>query len=308
MSFLAVLTIVPIVPVFGYADDTIDIIVSTDKASYKHGDFVTIKGSGAHSYTVFTTIISPQGEEIADLKFIAASNGDFSSVWIIPNGIEQGTYTIQIEDIIKKAQTTFQLGTVTISQGVQQLSDTTLKTPEWIKNVAEFWIADQIDDEGFVKVIEYLVKEEIITIPYAEAPEGDAETQIPSWIKTNTEFWITGDISDDEFTIGLEWLINNGVIRVQDVGGVSVSVYKIEGKYYPIDQFHLTPISPDCPDYHLHATSGYTVNAVLTSFTDHNPGSCGLGTIDSIIQQQYIMTENQILEWKMVTGIKISAK
>ena len=86
--------------------------------------------------------------------------------------------------------------------------------PDWIKQVAEFWITDQIDDDGFVQVIEYLVKQEIITIPYAESPEGESAVSIPSWIKTNSEFWVKGNISDDEFSIGLEWLINNGIIKV----------------------------------------------------------------------------------------------
>lgn len=84
----------------------------------------------------------------------------------------------------------------------------------WIKQVAEFWIADQIDDAGFVQVIEYLVQQGIITIPYAEAPQGEAAVEIPRWIKTNAEFWVNGDISDDEFAIGLEWLINHGIIRI----------------------------------------------------------------------------------------------
>ncbi len=86
--------------------------------------------------------------------------------------------------------------------------------PDWIKQVAEFWITDQIDDQGFVQVIEYLVQQEIITIPYAESPEEESAVSIPSWIKTNSEFWVKGDISDDEFAVGLEWLINNGIIRV----------------------------------------------------------------------------------------------
>ena len=86
--------------------------------------------------------------------------------------------------------------------------------PDWIKQVAEFWITDQIDDEGFVQVIEYLVQQEIITIPYAESPEDESAVSIPSWIKTNSEFWVQGNISDDEFAIGLEWLINNGIVRV----------------------------------------------------------------------------------------------
>ena len=119
--------------IFGaYAPDEVEIQVATDKPSYKHGDILTIKGSGAHSYTVFIEIIDPNGKVITNLMFIAGNNGDFSTAWIIPNGIERGTYTIQVEDIIKKAQTTFQLGIVNMSQDVQQSSDTKLKTQ--IKN------------------------------------------------------------------------------------------------------------------------------------------------------------------------------
>ena len=106
--------------------------------------------------------------------------------------------------------------------------------PDWIKQVAEFWITDQINDEGFVQVIEYLVQQEIITIPYAESPAGESAVSIPSWIKTNSEFWVKGDISDDEYAVALEWLINNGIIQVsieetsesspEDVSGLSGEV------------------------------------------------------------------------------------
>jgi len=99
-----------------------------------------------------------------------------------------------------------------------KMPDTTQQTktkiPDWVKDVAEFWIADQIDDSGFVQLIEYLVQQGIIVIPYAEAPEGEAATDIPIWIKSSAEFWVNGDISDDEFATALEWLINNGIIRV----------------------------------------------------------------------------------------------
>jgi hypothetical protein len=86
--------------------------------------------------------------------------------------------------------------------------------PNWIKQIAEFWVTNKIADTEFVQVIEYLVQKGIITIPYAEAPEGETAVEIPSWIKTNAKFWIDGKISDDEFAIGLEWLINNGIIRI----------------------------------------------------------------------------------------------
>ena len=86
--------------------------------------------------------------------------------------------------------------------------------PSWVKDVAKFWIDDKIDDSGFVQVIEYLVQQGIITIPYAEAPEGEASAEIPIWIKTSAEFWVNGKTSDDEFATALEWLINNGIIKV----------------------------------------------------------------------------------------------
>ena len=92
--------------------------------------------------------------------------------------------------------------------------------PEWIKQVAEFWVSDQIDDVGFIQVIEYLVEQEIIVIPNAESPEAESAASIPSWVKTNADFWVKGEISDDEFTVGLEWLINNGVVRVSMEGDV----------------------------------------------------------------------------------------
>ncbi len=200
------------------------------------------------------------------------------------------------------------LGLLILGFNFQEVSsEQTTKTniPNWIKQVAEFWVNDQIDDAGFVDVIEYLVQQNIITIPYAEAPEGDTAVSIPSWIKTNTEFWVKGNISDDEFAIGLEWLINNGIIRVQDVKERVVSAFKIEDNFYPIYQFTMTPSSPDCPDYHLHATYGYTVDSVRVSFTDHNPSKCGLGIVDSLIEHHITITEKQILEWEKVTEIKI---
>lgn len=91
---------------------------------------------------------------------------------------------------------------------------TPAKIPTWIKDVAEFWINDLIDDKGFVQVIEWLVQNNIIEIPYAEHPEAGTSISIPSWIKTSAGFWIDNKITDVEFAIGLEWLINNGIIRV----------------------------------------------------------------------------------------------
>jgi len=187
--------------------------VSTNKASYNYGDMVTIRGQGAQSYSISIQITSSAGEEITKVSTFKTGAGDFSTIWIIPNGLEHGTYTITASDASQTAQTTITIGTITPPQVAESPKSKT-NIPGWVKQVAEFWISDQIDDSGFVQVIEYLVHQEIITIPYAEAPEGEVSAEIPIWIKMNAEFWVNGKTSDDEFAIGLEWLINNGIIRI----------------------------------------------------------------------------------------------
>lgn len=185
--------------------------VSTDKLSYNYRDIVRINGQGAESYSIISIrIMSPSGAEITKLSTFKTGAGEFSIIWKIPSGIEKGTYIIKASDATQTAQTSFTLGTPIATQETGSKT----KIPEWIKQIAEFWITDQIDDAGFVKVIEYLVKEGIITIPYAEAPEGESAAEIPSWIKTSAQFWTEGNVSDDEFALSLEWLINNGIIRV----------------------------------------------------------------------------------------------
>jgi len=186
--------------------------VTTNKSSYNFGELVTINGQGAESYSISIIILSPSDEEITELSTFKTSAGEFSTIWIIPSGIEKGMYTINARDSTQTAQTTFTLGNVEVEPQPEQKSGTSI--PDWVKNVAEFWVIDQIDDASFVQVIEYLVNQGIISIPYAEAPEGEAAVNIPIWIKTSTEFWVSGSISDDEFAIGLEWMINNGIIRI----------------------------------------------------------------------------------------------
>ena len=85
--------------------------------------------------------------------------------------------------------------------------------PDWVKQIANFWITDQITNVEFVKVIEYLIQQKFIIISYDAAPTS-ASTVIPNWIKTNTQFWLDDRISDVEFSMNIEWLINNGIIRI----------------------------------------------------------------------------------------------
>jgi len=164
--------------------------------------------------TVFSTSAKHTNSGLATVKHNFDSVGEYrvdvfiDGILFQPIPIETASFKLMIGDIGETPQ--IETGSEVVSAEPSTKTD----IPNWVKQVAEFWIAEQIDDSGFVQVIEYLVQQGIITIPYAEAPEGEAAVSIPIWIKTNAEFWIKGNISDDEFAIGLEWLINNGIIRV----------------------------------------------------------------------------------------------
>jgi hypothetical protein len=104
-----------------YPDEEVQISVTTDKATYKPGEILTIKGAGAHSYSIWAKIISPQGDELTELKFLAPGSGEFSTAWIIPKSIAQGIYTVEVRDIIQKTTTNFQIQSTT--EPAQRLHD-----------------------------------------------------------------------------------------------------------------------------------------------------------------------------------------
>ena len=195
--------------------------VTTDKESYDSGETIRISGFIKPQPTYYpvdiTLLIQDSiGNIVTHDKLTPASDGTFETSIVSSGALWQdaGEYSIKANYLSETVKTTFYFTKGTDSSPTPKPQADSTQIPQWIKQVGEFWIEDKIDDAGFVQVIEFLVKEGIITIPYAESPEGEAATQIPSWIKSNTEFWVTGKISDDEFAIGLEWLINNGIIRV----------------------------------------------------------------------------------------------
>jgi hypothetical protein len=86
--------------------------------------------------------------------------------------------------------------------------------PAWIKNNAKWWSEDLVDDKSFINGIQYLLENEIITIPNLEVKTKQTTKEIPGWIKSNAAWWANGKISDDEFLKGLQYLVRQGIIRV----------------------------------------------------------------------------------------------
>ena len=99
------------------------------------------------------------------------------------------------------------------SVGNQTLKNVTT-IPSWVKNNAEYWNKESIDDATFAQGIQYMIEQGIITIPSVQNSQENHVVTIPKWVKQNAGFWAEGQISDDDFVKGIQWLITNGIIHV----------------------------------------------------------------------------------------------
>ncbi len=88
--------------------------------------------------------------------------------------------------------------------------------PKWIKDQSNWWVNGVISDSEFTKSIEYLMKNEIISIP--NLPESSQETQdsVPSWFRQATKWWLSGQTTELEFANSLEYLVEKGIIRIHN--------------------------------------------------------------------------------------------
>ena len=94
-----------------------------------------------------------------------------------------------------------------------EIQNDEISIPQWVRNNAEWWATEQIDDTTFIQSIEYLIKNNIIVIPAIEQ-ESSGDQQIPTWIRNNAGWWAAEQIDDKTFVQGLEYLIKSGAIDV----------------------------------------------------------------------------------------------
>jgi len=86
--------------------------------------------------------------------------------------------------------------------------------PAWIRNNALWWSEDQIDDDTFLKGIEYLIKNQIIIIPPTQQETSNSD-KIPAWIKNNAGWWAADQIDDKTFVQGIQFLIKEGILQIK---------------------------------------------------------------------------------------------
>ena len=122
---------------------------------------------------------------------------------------ENGLHSIHIEvDGIWFTRIPLETATLTINVGQAETS-----IPGWIKNNAGWWADGQIDDNTYVSGLQWLISNDVMTIPPTEQGTGSDDV-IPSWIKNNAGWWADGQIDDNTYVSGLQWLISNGIMKI----------------------------------------------------------------------------------------------
>jgi plastocyanin len=150
---------------------------------------------------------------------IFASRGDGTTAFM--QKIEPGRFVVIqfLEDglyFIESLDFTYMQGQVTVEKikEVSAAKSSDDPIPDWVRNSARWWSANQITDSDFAKGLEFLIKEKIIKIPEGTPSIGQAEKNIPGWLRKNAGWWSQGLISDEEFLKSIQYLINVGIIKL----------------------------------------------------------------------------------------------
>ena len=85
--------------------------------------------------------------------------------------------------------------------------------PKWIKNLAQWWAEDKIDEKEFIQGLHFLIENEIIQIQII--PTTHQTNEVPLWIKENARWWSEDKINDQDFTLGIQYMMENGIIDIE---------------------------------------------------------------------------------------------
>ena len=166
------------------------------------------------------------------VKPTITTQGDIYKISTIPTPVSLSILAIddvdgQIRvDCDKTSKTIFKIGKTTVrcyamdSAGNEArasfevtVGDNFVKIPDWVKNLTQYWVNQQMSDQQYVATLKYLIEQKIVHVPYSKQTTDDPSSEIPIWIKTNSQKWIEGAMSNDEFSIGVQWMLERGLIQ-----------------------------------------------------------------------------------------------
>ena len=144
----------------------------------------------------------------------------------------------------------------------QPIGDFTV--PSWIKNNAGWWAGGQIDDSSFVSGIQWLILNDVITIPSTQQGAGDGDNIIPSWVKNTAGWWAEDKIHDITFVSAIKYLINEGIMivgQVEEAEETNGCTFKGIPVTCP-DEKEVAEIS----DFYMEVNSGSCTNCVSWAY------------------------------------------
>lgn len=86
--------------------------------------------------------------------------------------------------------------------------------PGWVRQYAQMWSSEEIDDGLFIERVADLIRQNIIEINEDITKQDSLDKIIPSWFKRNAGWYSQNLITDDDFLSGIQYLIENGIIVV----------------------------------------------------------------------------------------------
>ena len=205
-------------------------IVSTSDGTLDVGIYTTPKIPNTDEFTkLMISFLKPDTERIQqhiDYRVSVTKDGDYvfgpmsrllhtspGTITIPVQFSENGSHMIHIEvEGILFQPIPLETAGFTINVG-EALPPAETSIPGWIKNNAGWWADGQIDDGSFVAGIQWLISNNVMTIPPTEQGAGSGDV-IPGWIKNNAGWWADGQIDDSSFVSGLQWLISNGIMKI----------------------------------------------------------------------------------------------
>jgi len=186
---------------------TIPEIPSTEEPTKLKIDFLKSGTERIQLHIDYRMSITKDGDYVfGPIRLTHTSPGHVTiPVFFNENGLHQ--INIEVEGILF-SPIPLETASLTINIGQEETS-----IPAWIKNNAEWWADDLIDDSSFVSGLQWLITNGIMTIPPTEQGAGSDDV-IPGWIKNNAGWWADGQIDDSSFVSGLQWLISNGIMKI----------------------------------------------------------------------------------------------
>ena len=117
----------------------------------------------------------------------------------------------------------------TLDPNLRSTTSTQNEIPVWVKSNAGWWADGTISDGEFLSGIEFLVKDEIISVAPTSMSSQTSDV-VPVWVKSNAGWWADGTISDGEFVNGIQHLIKIGLVSTS-TSTESEQVISTEPKY-----------------------------------------------------------------------------